>query len=150
MASYQKSLRIFYKSFSQKMSCAVVMFKMHNNSRPNMDFKCMLRCECMILHLSFPSLNIVQKKMTMCKNYESLLHQKRRFFITSKGVDVSLGIWRSRKAIKSLLQNIYLIWELLYHKLNPLVTTVVNGSIFLKIFKTITSEKNARRIMKLK
>ena len=35
--------------------------------------------------------------------------------------------------------------ELLYHKRNPLITTVVYGSIFLKTFKIITGEKNVRR-----
>ena len=35
--------------------------------------------------------------------------------------------------------------DLLYHKRNPSITTVVDGSIFEKIFKTITGGKNFRR-----
>ena len=45
----------------------------------------------------------------------------------------------SKKALKCPLQNIYSMLDLLYHKCNPLFTTIVEGSIFLKIFfKTIT------------
>ena len=36
------------------------------------------------------------------------------------------------KSLKRLLQNIYLMLELLYHKHNPLITTAVYGSIFKK------------------
>ena len=35
----------------------------------------------------------------------------------------------------------YLILDSLYHKLNPLFTTFVDGSIFEKMFKAIISEK---------
>ena len=35
--------------------------------------------------------------------------------------------------------------ELLHHKRNLVITTVVNGSIFKKKFKAITREKNVRR-----
>ena len=35
--------------------------------------------------------------------------------------------------------------ELLYHKRNHLITTVVDDNIFKKIFPTITWEKNLRR-----
>ena len=43
--------------------------------------------------------------------------------------------------IKSLLQNIYQMLDLLYHECNPLIMNVVDGSIFLKIFKTNLREK---------
>ena len=40
---------------------------------------------------------------------------------------------------KCLLQNIYLMLNLnVTHKCNPIITTVVHGSIFQKICKTIT------------
>ena len=42
------------------------------------------------------------------------------------------------KALKCLLQNIYLLLDLLYHKDNPFITTTVENNIFKKIFKTIT------------
>ena len=35
--------------------------------------------------------------------------------------------------------------ELLYHKRNRLIMTVVDGNILQKMFKTITREKNVRR-----
>ena len=35
--------------------------------------------------------------------------------------------------------------DLSYHTCFPFITNVVDGSIFLKIFKTETSEKNIRR-----
>ena len=49
----------------------------------------------------------------------------------SKVVVLSLDIWPSRKVLKRLLQNIYLILDLLYDKRNPL-TTVADESIFKK------------------
>ena len=52
------------------------------------------------------------------------------FFIASKGEGLSLDVWHSRKNFKCLLQNIYLLLDLLYRKRNPLITTVVDGSIF--------------------
>ena len=58
--------------------------------------------------------------------------QKFHMVIASKEVDLSSNIWRSRKALKGLLQNIYLMLELSYHKHNPLITTVVYKSTFLK------------------
>ena len=67
----------------------------------------------------------------MLKKFDRLPHQKSRFFITSKGVGLYLDIWSS-KALNCLLQNIYLMLDLLYYKRNPLVTTAVDGSIFLK------------------
>ena len=68
----------------------------------------------------------------MCKQDESLSHQKSRLFIASKRVGLSLDIWCSRKALKGLLQNIYLRLELLHHKHNLLIATVVDDSIFQK------------------
>ena len=68
----------------------------------------------------------------MLKKFDRLPHQKSRFFITNKGVGLSLDIWSSRKALNCLLQNIYLMLDLLYYKCNPLVTTAVDGSIFKK------------------
>ena len=52
------------------------------------------------------------------------------FFFASKEVGLALDIWHSRKAWKCLLQNIYPMLELLYHKHNPLITTAVYGRIF--------------------
>ena len=49
-------------------------------------------------------------------------------FIASKGVDLSLDISRYKKP-KDLLQNIYLMLELLYHKRDHLIITAVDGSI---------------------
>ena len=43
---------------------------------------------------------------------------------------MTLDIWPSRKYLKCLLQNTYLKLDLLYHKCNLLITTVVDGSIF--------------------
>ena len=42
------------------------------------------------------------------------------------------------KELKGLLQNMYQRLDLFDHKCNPLITTVIDGSIFLKIFKTFT------------
>ena len=44
-----------------------------------------------------------------------------------------------------MLQNIYLMLDLLYHKRNPHIMTIVHGSIFKNIFKTLTWKKNLRR-----
>ena len=55
---------------------------------------------------------------------------KFHIFIASKVPGLSLDIWRSKKVLRQLLQNIYLVLELLYHKRNPLILTVVDGSIF--------------------
>ena len=59
-------------------------------------------------------------------------------------MDLSVDICHSRKAIKCLLQNIYLMLGLLYHKCNPLFTTVVYGSISASN-EIITWEKNVTR-----
>ena len=73
-------------------------------------------------------------------------HIKRvGLFIAGKGVGLSLEIWAPRKALKSLLQNIFLMLDLLYYKHKSIITTVVDGSIFKKIFKTIIREKNVSR-----
>ena len=52
--------------------------------------------------------------MTICKKAENPPHQKWRFFIATKGVDLSLDIWPSRKAFKGILQNTYLMLSLVY------------------------------------
>ena len=76
-----------------------------------------------------------KKKMTGCRI------RRVGFFIAYKVVGLSLNIWPSRKALKCLLQNIYLMLDLLYCKCNPFIVTVVDGSIF---FKSLTWEKNRR------
>ena len=65
------------------------------------------------------------QKMTGCR---IKIVKKFYIFVAIKGVGLSLYIWRSRKTLKGLLQNIYLMLELLYHKLNSCIT--INGSIF--------------------
>ena len=75
--------------------------------------------------------------MAMCKKDD---RQKSSFFIASKGVDLSSDIWPSR-SLKGFLQNIKLILDLLCHKPNSLITTVVDGSGFKKMFKTILERK---------
>ena len=76
-----------------------------------------------------------QKRMTIIKKDDRLPHQKSIFFITSKGVGLSLDIWPSGKALKCLLQDIYLILYLSYHKCSFLSMAVVDGSIFKKYLK---------------
>lgn len=66
--------------------------------------------------------------MTRCKKDESWSHQNSRFFIIIKGVALSLNIWHSWKALKGLLQNIYLKLELLYHKHHYYVINVTHFS----------------------
>ena len=75
--------------------------------------------------------------MAMCKKDD---RQKTSFFIASKGVDLSSDIWPSR-SLKGSLQNIKLMLDLLCHKRNSLITTVVDGSGFKKMFKTILERK---------
>ena len=53
-----------------------------------------------------------------------------------KGVGLSSDVWPSRKALKRLLQYIYLLLHLLYHKCKPLI---------MKYLRLITWEKNVRR-----
>ena len=75
-------------------------------------------------------INAEQKKL-LCKQDDKSSHQnsiKFHIFIASKGVRLSLNIWRYKKPL-DLLQNIYLMLELLYHNRNHLITTVVDGSI---------------------
>ena len=60
--------------------------------------------------------------------------------MASKGVDFTSDIWPSR-SLKVSLQNIKLMLDLLHHKCNSLLTTVVDGSIFKKICKTIHKRK---------
>ena len=87
---------------------------------------------------------VYPKAVTNLKNsqyFPLLLHQssiKFHIFIANKAVDLSLDIQYSRKALKALLQNMYLMLELLYHKGNTLIMAVVDGSIFKKILVTIT------------
>ena len=68
--------------------------------------------------------------MTICKKGERPSHQKSSFFIAGKGVHLSLKIRLSRKSLKGLLQNTYLMLDLVYHKRNLIITTVVDGRIF--------------------
>ena len=78
---------------------------------------------------------MVQKKMAMCnicKYDDRAPHHKSRSFIASQGVGLSLDTCLSRKALKRVLQNIYLALDLLYNKHNLLFTIVVAGSIFKK------------------
>ena len=42
---------------------------------------------------------------------------------------MTLDICPSRKALRGLLKNTYLMLDLLYHKRNLLITTVVDGII---------------------
>ena len=70
----------------------------------------------------------------------SLSHQKSRF-IASKGI----GLYLVSDAQEGILENIYLMLVLLHHKRYPFITTDVDGVIFLKIFKVINWEKNARK-----
>ena len=66
--------------------------------------------------------------MTMCKKDDRLLHQNTKFFVASKGIGLSLDT-RSREDL-GLLQNAYLMLELLNHKRNPLITNVADDSNF--------------------
>ena len=50
-------------------------------------------------------------------------HIKRVEFLLQAKVGLSLYILASRKILKCLLQNIYLLLDLFYHKHNPLTTT---------------------------
>ena len=89
--------------------------------------------------LLFGTETITWKNFVVVVHFRKLKFLKKEcFFLANKGVGVgsSLDIWPSRKG---LLQNMYLLY-LSYHKCNPM-TTVVDGSTFLKIFKTITWEK---------
>ena len=56
-----------------------------------------------------------------------------------------LNVWPSRKTLKGLLKNIYLMLELLHHKRNRVLTTAVDGRVFQKVFTTVTSDKKVKR-----
>ena len=65
--------------------------------------------------------NNIQKKRLCVKKMTGCLMKiiwKCYIFIVIKAVGLSLYIWCSRKGLKGLLQNTYLILELLY-KINP-------------------------------
>ena len=61
-------------------------------------------------------MSIHVKEMTGC-------HIKRVGFLLQAKVGLSLYILPSRKILKCLLHNIYLLLDLLYQKHNPLTTT---------------------------
>ena len=50
-------------------------------------------------------------------------------FIASKGADLSLDIWRSRKALRGFFHNIFLMLKL--YKDNPVIMIGAYGRIFL-------------------
>ena len=50
-------------------------------------------------------------------------------FFTSRGVGWSSDIWTSRTTLERLLQNKYLMLDVLNHKCNALITTAADGSI---------------------
>ena len=62
--------------------------------------------------------------------------QRFHIFIASKRVGFSFDIKRSRKILKSLLHNIYLMLKLLYHKRNPL------NFLVLRILESCIEIKN--------
>ena len=70
----------------------------------------------------------MRKKMTICKNDDRLLHRKSKFYY-KKRTRFNFRHLTLKKNLKGVLQNIYLIIDLLY--CNPLITTVVDGSIFI-------------------
>ena len=75
----------------------------------------------------------VHKKMDMCKKDD---RQKSRFFIARKGIDLSSDIWPSR-SLKGSLQDIKpMLLDLLCHKRNSLITTVVIAA-FSKKYLTL-------------
>ena len=72
--------------------------------------------------------NCTEKYDFVLKKWQTPLQEK--IFIGSKGESLSLDIWPKRKALKRLLQNIDLMLDLLCHKRNPLIRTVVDGRVF--------------------
>ena len=78
--------------------------------------------------------------MAMCKKDD---RQKNSFSIASKGVDLSSDIWPLR-SLKGSLHNIKLMLDLLHHKRNSLITTVVGSSSFKKL--TILERKMSEDI----
>ena len=77
----------------------------------------------------------------MCKRDDRPPNQKNRFFIASE-IGFPLYISTSMKALKYLLQNIYLLLDLLYHKHNPFITTTVENNIFKKIFYHLREKRS--------
>ena len=67
-----------------------------------------------------------------CTEKDDRLPHQNRFFIASKQVGLALDIWPSRKAIKGLLQNIYLILDLVYEKRNPFFRLLLMIAIWEK------------------
>ena len=61
----------------------------------------------------------------MCEKDDNPAHQKSRFFIARKGLGLSLENYFTLK--KSFIKRfIYPMSSLLYHKRNPLISTVVD------------------------
>ena len=52
-----------------------------------------------------------------------------------------------KKSLKGLLQNIYLMLELLYQKRNPLIMNVVDSIIFLKYLRIQLETKTLEDII---
>ena len=89
------------------------------------------------------TINTTEKKMTICKNNGWLSRQDRRknpYFYCKQRSRPSSRHLTLKKSLKLLLQNIYVMLELLHHKHNPLITTDVYGSFFLKTIKIVTWE----------
>ena len=68
----------------------------------------------------------------MCNRDDRPPYQKSRSFIASKRLGLPLHISHPKKALKCLLQNIYLLLNLLYDKHNSFIMTTVGDSIFFK------------------
>ena len=65
-------------------------------------------------------------------------HIKRVGFLLQAKVGLSLYILSSRKILKCLLHNIYLLLDLLYHKHNPLTTTTTATATVTPTTVTVT------------
>ena len=77
---------------------------------------------------------MTKKKMTIYKNNGWSLHQNSRknpYFYCKQRSRFNSRHLTLKKSLKRLLQNIYLMLELLY-KHSPLIVTTVHGSFFLK------------------
>ena len=68
--------------------------------------------------------------MTMCKKMTGCRTSKEHVFYCKQRNRFILRHVTLKKALEGLLQNIYLMLELLYHKPNPLIMIVVDGSTF--------------------
>ena len=99
------------------------------------------------LQLHLQRINVVHKKMAMCKKDDK---QKSSFFIVSKGVNLSSDIW-SPRSLEGFLQNIKLTLDLLCHKRNSLITTAVDGSqqFLKKYLRLYLREKCQKKILLL-